>query len=499
MRASKTSLRFRLLSLWALSLVACVAVGVLLVQFYRQSTANRVGRAEVEIARACDLIRDRYDFAASRWSQSVPALSDPALRADLTTAISLALERQNEVEGGIWQAETGSLAYAYPTYAGTGLKTDLPPAERAHIAAANLQAVREERPVSLRSAARGQTLLLHACPLPGPIPRLTAWTMTWVEGAPDYARLRLALGVLLGFMVLMTAWLGRTLLVWARHVGRIETALARAGGVGIPELEPTGERELDRIIGALNEAGVRLEHARRESEELAARVARAERLAGLGRVTAGVAHEIRNPLAAARLQGENGLAGDEERCRAAIVEMLGQINRLDTLVAELLAMTQRVKPELVAVELRSFLENEVASYRPVASARGVTIAVLAEDAAVKLDPGIVGRILGNLLANAIRHAPEGGQVTVAGERSPTVLTITVEDTGNGVAADLKDRLFEPFVTGRAEGTGLGLAIARELADAHGGRLELRRAGGDAAGEGALFALVLPLEDECRPS
>ncbi len=183
MRASKSSLRFRLLSLWALSLVACVAVGVLLVQFYRQSTANRVGRAEVEIARACDLIRDRYEFAAPRWSQSLPALSDPALRADLTTAVSLALERQNEVEGGIWQAETGSLAYAYPTYAGTGLKTDLPPAERAHIEAANLQAVREERPVSLRSAARGQTLLLHACPLPGPIPRLTAWTMTWVEGA----------------------------------------------------------------------------------------------------------------------------------------------------------------------------------------------------------------------------------------------------------------------------------------------------------------------------
>jgi signal transduction histidine kinase len=498
MRASKTSLRFRLVGLWALSLVACVAVGVLLVQFYRQSTANRVGRAEVEIVRACDLIRDRYDFAASRWSQSSLALSDPALRADLATAVSLALERQNEVEGGIWQAEAGSLAYAYPTYAGTGLKTDLPPAERTHVEAANLAAVRGERPVSVRSAARGQTLLLHACPLPGPIPRLTAWTMTWVEGAPDYARLRLALGVLLGFMVLMTAWLGRTLLVWARHVGRIETALARAGGVGMPELEPTGERELDRIIDALNEAGVRLEHSRRESEELAARVARAERLAGLGRVAAGVAHEIRNPIAAARLQGENGLAGDEERCRAAIVEMLGQINRLDTLAAELLAMTQRVKPEPVGVELRSFLESEVTPYQPVASARGVTIAVLAKDAPVKLDPAIVARILGNLLANAIRHAPEGGQVTVGAERSSTALTITVEDTGGGVPTDLKDRLFGPFVTGRAEGTGLGLAIARELADAHGGRLELRRAGGDAPGHGAAFALVLPSEGTCRP-
>jgi signal transduction histidine kinase len=499
MRASNTSLRSRLLSLWTLSLVTCIAIGVLLVQFYRQSTANRVDRAAVEIARACDLIRDRYDFAASQWSRSVPALSDPDLQTDLTAAVSLALERQNGIEGGIWQTEAGPLAYAFPTYAGTGLKTDLPPAERAHIGAANLEADRQERPVSLRSASHGQMLLLHACPLPGPIPRLTAWAMTWVEGAPDYARLRLALGVLLGFTVLMTALLGRTLLVWARHIGHIEMALARAGGVGMPELKPTGERELDRIIDALNDAGRRLENAHRESEELDARVSRAERLAALGRVAAGVAHEIRNPLAAARLQGENGLAGDEVRCRAAIGEMLGQISRLDTLVAELLAMTQRVNPEPVLVELRSFLGGEVAHYQPVASARGVTIAVRADDVAVRLDPGIVGRILGNLLANAIRHAPEGGQVTVRAARRTTALIITVEDTGSGVSSDLRDRLFEPFVTGRTEGTGLGLAIARELAEAHGGRLELRRAGGDAPEEGAMFALVLPLEETCRPS
>jgi hypothetical protein len=248
MRTKKTSLRSRLLSVWALSLLACIAVGVLLVQFYQQSTAARVGRADAVIAGACDLIRDRYDALGAGWSGAVPALSDATLRSSLATAVDLALARQNGVEGGIWQAEGGSLVYAFPTYPGTGLKTDLPAAERDHIEAANLAAQRDERPVDRRSVSRGQTLLLYA----GPIPRLMARTMTRVEAAPDYGRLRLGLGVLFGFMVLISAWLGRALFVWTRHIRGIETALGSAGADDMPTLAPTSERGLDRIIAALN-------------------------------------------------------------------------------------------------------------------------------------------------------------------------------------------------------------------------------------------------------
>ena len=147
----------------------------------------------------------------------------------LQTAVNLALTGQNGVEGGVWQAEAGSLAYAFPTYPGTGPKTDLPAAERDHIQAVNDQAAREEQPIGRRSVTRGQNLLLCACPLPGPIPRLTAWTMTRVESVPEYDRLRLGLAVLLGFMVLMAAWLGRVLILWARYVSGVEAALSAAG------------------------------------------------------------------------------------------------------------------------------------------------------------------------------------------------------------------------------------------------------------------------------
>ena len=493
------SLRVRLFGLWALSLAASIAVALLLLQLYQQSTQAQVARAEAVVARACDLIRDRYGFYAAGWTGPVPPLSDPGLRSSLSAAVGLALARQDGVEGGVWQADAGPLAYAYPTYEGTGPKTDLPAAEREQIEAVNQQALRDEQPADRRATSRAQTLLLHACPLAGPIPGLTAWTMTRVNAAPGFRPLQLGLALLFGLMLLMSAWLGRTLLVWARHVRAIEAALAGGGPEEMPPVRQTGERELDRIIDALNEAGRRLAASRRQSEAMAGRVARAERLAGLGRVAAGVAHEIRNPIAAARLQGENGLAGDDARRRAAIGEMLTQLDRLDGLVSELLAMTQRVAPRPARVELERFLSECLARHAAAAADRSVTPGVCDASGPAWLDPSMIARVLDNLLANAISHAPRGGRVAITVERGPDTLTIVVEDSGPGVAPELAERLFEPFVTGRADGTGLGLAIARELADAHGGRLTLRRAGGNPPGQGAVFALELPQRGSCPSS
>ncbi len=243
----------------------------------------------------------------------------------------------------------------------------------------------------------------------------------------------------------------------------------------MPRVGRTGERELDQIIDALNQAGLRVAEARQEADHMAGRAARAERLAALGRVAAGVAHEIRNPIAAARLQGENALAGDDARRREAIGDMLGQIDRLDGLVGELLAMTQRIEPRPVPVELSALLSEQVERHKETAAARALAVSVRGGCGMAVLDPGVICRVLDNLMTNAIRHAPEGGAVVLAADRQPGLLTLSVADSGPGVPAGMAKHLFEPFVTGRPEGTGLGLAIARELTDAHGGRLVLRDA------------------------
>jgi signal transduction histidine kinase len=494
------SLRSRLVLLWLLSLAACVGVGVLLVQLYQQSTTAQVGRAQAIAARACDLIGDRYAFYATGWHGPSPSLNEEGLRRDLTAAVSVALARQDGVEGGIWQVGAGPLAYAFPTYQGSGPKTDLPEAERDRIRAVNERTAREEQPVDNEEASRSQTLLLHGCFLAGPIPGLTAWTMMRVQAAPGYDRLRLGLGLLLTLALGMSAWLTRVLFVWTRHVRAIEAALGRQDHLeGMPTVERTGERELDRIIDALNDAGQRLAAAHRQSEALAAQVAASERLAAIGRVAAGVAHEIRNPIAAMRLRAESALTGDDARRRKTLEDMLQLVARLDGLVAELLAMTQRREPHPEKVEIGRFLAAWVAPHRAEAAARDISLLTDCSVMSGFFDPEIVGRILENLLVNAVRHTPAGGHVKVGVTPQGNGFRLTVADSGPGVAPELRNHLFEPFVTGRAAGTGLGLAIARELADAHGGQLTLLNAGGETAGCGAVFALDLPGALVCRIS
>jgi signal transduction histidine kinase len=111
-------------------------------------------------------------------------------------------------------------------------------------------------------------------------------------------------------------------------------------------------------------------------------------------------------------------------------------------------------------------------------------------ATARFDPALVRRALDALLDNAARHTPPDGRIRVHAARQGAGLRFTVTDTGPGIDASVRQNLFEPFVTGRANGTGLGLAIAREMAAAHGGTITLLEPGG-AAGVGASFAIDIP--------
>ena len=144
--------------------------------------------------------------------------------------------------------------------------------------------------------------------MPGPISGLTGWTMTRVStGASEgYRRLVTGLGVLSVTVLGSAIWLGWVLVAWSRRIGEIEVALGGSTVGRLPTLALTGEPEFDRLIEALNASGERLKDAQQ-------RITSAERLAAVGRLTAGIAHEIRNPIAAMRLKAENALASGTMR------------------------------------------------------------------------------------------------------------------------------------------------------------------------------------------
>ncbi|MBN8440739.1 MAG: PAS domain-containing protein [Thauera sp.] len=226
---------------------------------------------------------------------------------------------------------------------------------------------------------------------------------------------------------------------------------------------------------------------------------RNERLAAMGEMVAGLAHQLRTPLAAALLYTGNlrqAELGAAERAKIAD-RAIERLRYLERLIRDMLLFArgdslgrQRFGACELAVELAHTLE-------PLARARRIAFASTCEcaDAIVHGDRKALAGALTNLLENAIQATEPGGsvslQVAPADEGAARALCFVVRDSGRGVAPELQSRLFDPFFTTRADGTGLGLAIARGVARGHGGDITLR----SAVGQGSTFILTLPLASD----
>ncbi|QBR00913.1 sensor histidine kinase [Paraburkholderia pallida] len=499
------SLRGRLILLLVLLVGAALATGILMVGLFHQSAAAQQGQAAAENSRACDAIAAAYraNYGASSGVFGAPNTAHPdakirdvaldgpegaALRERLSALLANALRTRPGVQGGVWSGATGSLAYAYPTYVGAVQRTDPPAGELPRIRALNAAALANDRTTSMRYSGQTQTLLLAACPLPGPIPHLTAWTMSWTLtfAGRSYHQLMAGLGVLLVTVLAAAALLTHLTITWSRHVSQIESALNAYDVAELPVLPATRERELDRIVLALNEAARRLAAARQRADTLARQMATAERMAAIGRVAAGVAHEIRNPIAAMRLKAESAVAAGPERQPQALHVILGQIERLDALVRRLLSITEHDEPKRERVALAPFLDACLAQNADEASAKQVTMTRTGDLREARFDPDQMQRALDNLILNAIHAAPPGSRIEVAARNEPEGAVLAVHDEGTGPPAAILDHLFEPFVTGRPDGTGLGLSIVREVAEAHGGAARFTH-----SERGTTFEMVLP--------
>lgn len=230
-----------------------------------------------------------------------------------------------------------------------------------------------------------------------------------------------------------------------------------------------------------------------EIRELQAEIRRKEKLAALGGLAAGVAHEIRNPLSSIK-----GMAsyfksrfdeGSEDREAARV--MIGEVDRLNRVISELLDFARPSELNRQPTNMPALLDRTVKLIARDAAAKQVALAsecgLSAEDHPL-LDPDRMAQCLLNLYLNAIEAMPSGGALRIAVDRATDdSLVIEVRDTGAGIPTEHLSRIFDPYFTTKSSGTGLGLAIVHKIVEAHAGRIYVF----SEAGQGTRFQIVLP--------
>lgn len=315
---------------------------------------------------------------------------------------------------------------------------------------------------------RGGRLASVALPLDGARLHVAAPLAPAVSSANANARL-----VTLGALVVIA---GILLLMWrARERRMLQLAAQRALETQVAER--TAELSTaNRQIVAESAERARADRRYREARE---ELAQANRLGSLGQITAGVAHEINQPVAAIRSFAENAQGflarGDDDKAGGNLSRIVELTQRIGTITAELRDFARRRRPEIGAVPVDGVIDSTLLLIGDRLRAQGVTLQRSGETGlSVTADRVRLEQILINLIQNALDALADraGGIIAITAARADDRIVIDVADNGPGIDPALADQLFMPFVTGREEGLGLGLAIARNIARDFGGELSL---------------------------
>jgi two-component system, NtrC family, sensor kinase len=281
-------------------------------------------------------------------------------------------------------------------------------------------------------------------------------------------------------------------------VGRpIASLVQQARRIGDGDLSrrigPTRRDELGVLSGELDDMCDRLEAARVARNTALEQLRHAERLGAVGKLAAGIAHELGTPLNV--ISGHAQLVVDDyppespAHANAAIV--IDQTDRVATIIRHLLDFARRRSPERKVRDLVATVRHALQVLQPLAEQRGATIAVEAPSSPIEaeIDAGQIEQVITNLAINGMQAMAPNGRLTVSIARASNGVRIEVADTGIGIPRDVLPKIFEPFFTtkGVGEGSGLGLSVTYGIVHEHGGSIEVD----SIVGVGSRFAISLP--------
>jgi signal transduction histidine kinase len=241
--------------------------------------------------------------------------------------------------------------------------------------------------------------------------------------------------------------------------------------------------QVNRVVRRIQEVNEELQEARQKAISAA-------RLAAVGEMSTGLAHELRNPMTSVKLLIQNAVERHggalNERQAEVVVE---ELRRMERIIEQLLDFTRPARMAPVRQDLCREIDRALAFAREQAQRAGVDVKFDCGGSPleVDLDSDRFRQVLVNLFQNALEAMPAGGTILIEAAGAGDQAEVRVTDTGPGIAEPVLRRLFEPFVTDKARGTGLGLAISKRIIEEHGGTLE----GANKLEGGAIFTIRLP--------
>jgi signal transduction histidine kinase len=482
------SLRWRLHALGILVLLFLAGSAIAFVLLLRHTENETLSQTAARLVSVASTLSQDYinraQFESAR-QEVLPLDNAHAFSADdvLSLMTSAALQREIGTEGGFYSKSADmALGYAFPTHEGPGIKKDMPQKELPTILDLAQKATATKHPQSLIFRGQQDDIVFEAYPI---VVNTNAagsvWLMKRLPGLhtarnfKTYAALGI-LGLAAALCVLLAFIIARNLTSGLAEVeGRLKQL---EKDLASPRRSSVKLTEILRVLGGVDRLASALREKNAKEHDLEEKLRHSERLAALGRVAAGVAHELRNPLATIRLRTQLSVRNpqqDSVQRNSAVV--LEEISRIDRMVERLLFFARPLKLDKETVDVCEVVRASIESaLHAVRDEDRIRLELGASVFSVKAmaDPSALRQLLDNLISNAIDsiEQPDGIVVASVQRTSDDLARIEIEDNGKGISEHDLPHIFDPFFTTKSSGTGLGLSICYEIVKAHSGDIRV---------------------------